>query len=99
MVWLILYLVDVREKAGILKKNKEFMVKELGLAADSTLQMAIDEEVKLGVTRLNGENQKKELPKEKKGSWEWKYVSTARTYDKVIWIFDFAHALFDNITN
>ena len=62
-----------------MRKNTQFLIDNHGVPADVSIQGTIDVEAQLGVTRLNGENQKKELKKDKKGSWEWKYVSNART--------------------
>ena len=64
-----------------------------------TIQGLIDAEIQIGVTRLNGEDNKKELSKDKKGSWEWKYCSVARTVVRLWWLFKFVVALFENIVD
>ena len=48
---------------------------------------------------LNGENNSKLLPKDKKGSWEYKYVSTTRTVLRNLWLLDFLEDFMDNLYN
>ena len=51
------------------------------------------------VVELNGDNNKKMLPKDKKGSWEWKYVSTGRHLVRMHWLTNFVKSLFDILTS
>ena len=61
--------VDVREKAEIMRKNKPFIIEQIGGIEDITLDATIDKEIELKVIRCNGENNKKEVDKTLKDSW------------------------------
>ena len=56
-------------------------------------------EADMKVVELNGDNNKKMLPKDKKGSWEWKYVSTGRHLVRMHWLTNFVKTLFDILTS
>ena len=51
-------------------------------------------EAEMKVVELNGDNNKKMLPKDKKESWEWKYVSTGRHLVRMHWLTNFVKTLF-----
>ena len=59
----------------------------------------MDKEIELGVVRCNGENNAKELPKNKKGSWEYTYNSTGRNLVKMWWLSKFVAALLGDMVN
>ena len=61
--------VDVREKAEIMRKNKPFIIEQIGGIEDITLDATIDKEIELKVIRCNGDNNKKEVDKTLKDSW------------------------------
>ena len=50
------------------------------------------------MVELNSENNSKKLPKDKKGSWEWTYVSTGRHLVRMHWLTNFVKTLFDILT-
>ena len=56
-------------------------------------------EADMKVVELNGDNNKKMLPKDKKESWEWKYVSTGRHLVRMHWLTNFVKTLFDILTS
>ena len=43
----MLILIDVKDKAVIMRRNKAFMIETLGKAADISLNATIDEEIAL----------------------------------------------------
>lgn len=55
-----------------------------------SLQHLIEKEVALGVQELNGENNHKKF---KKDTWEYNYISTARTTLRNLWLMDFLEEL------
>ena len=46
---------------------------------------------------LNGKTNSKVLKKDKAGSWEYTYTSTARTVLRTLWLIDFLHIFFSLI--
>ena len=46
---------------------------------------------------LNGKTNAKVLKKDKAGSWEYTYASTARTVFRTLWLIDFLHIFFSLI--
>ena len=62
-----------------------------------SLNETIDEEIKLAVIALNGDNNKKKLDKSKNGSWEWKYNSTGRNLVRMWWLSKFLTRLLENL--
>ena len=46
------------------------------------------------IIELNGENNGKMLPKNKKDSWEWTYASTGRHLVRMHWLTKFVTTLF-----
>lgn len=54
-------------------------------------------ELEQKLEQLNGDNNSKLLPKDKKGEWEYKYVSTTRTVLRNLWLLDFFEILFQNL--
>ena len=50
------------------------------------------------MVELNGENNSKKLPKDKKGSWEYTYTSTGRHLVRMHWLTNFVKTLFDILT-
>ena len=87
----------MREKAEIMRRNKAFMVEKLSKAADISLNATIDEEIALSVIRCNGDNNKKEVDKSKKDSWEMKYNSTGRNLVRMWWLTKFLTKLLENL--
>lgn len=77
---------DVKEKSGILKELTTKYGKE-------TMHELIKEEIKLGVEKLNGDNNKK-LTKEKELH---KYISGARTMLRMMWFMDYLHSMFSQM--
>jgi len=53
--------------------------------------------VKLGIHELNGDNNSKKVGKDKKNSWEYKYVSVARTGLRNLWLMDFIEIFLSHI--
>ena len=89
---------DVKDKSADMRKNKAFMIENWSKPADISLQQSVLAEVDMKVVQLNGENQSKMLPKDKKGSWEWSYVSTGRHLVRMHWLTNFVKTLFDILT-
>lgn len=87
------------EKSSIIKRNKAFLIGHAGKDANLTINAAVDEEVTLGVTGINGENNKKVLGKDKAGSWEMTYCSTSRSIVRMWWLTKFLTKLLDNLIN
>ena len=56
-------------------------------------------EIDLGVIKCAGDNNTKILPKSKKNSWEWTYVSTGRHLVRMAWLLNFYSSLFDIFVN
>ena len=59
----------------------------------------IDEEISLGVIKLNGENNSKLLNRKKKNSWEWTYNSSGRNLVRMWWLTKFLTKLLHNLVN
>ena len=86
---------DVKDKASTLKKNKAFMVNEFNKPEGVSIQDAILTEIDLKVIKCNGENNHKILPKSKKDTWEWTYVSTGRHLVRMWWFTDCLSRVFN----
>ncbi len=82
-----------------MKENKAYMIANFGKDATLSLNAMIDEEIAKGVVRLNGENNKKELDKSKKDTWEYTYNSSARNLVRMWWLSKFLTKLLDNLIN
>ena len=82
-----------------MRKNLAFLVEKLGKDENLSLNGCIDEEIALQVIRCNGENNKKEVDKSKKDSWEMKYNSSGRNLVRMWWLTKFLTKLFDNLLN
>ena len=54
------------------------MMRIFGKRSDISLNEIADWEIAKGVTKLNGQNNKKVLPRSKWGTWEWTYDNTGR---------------------
>ena len=75
------------------------MVANLNMPETLTINQCVEEEIKLNVVRLNGDNNKKELDKSFVGKWQYKYNSTARNLVRMWWLTKFLTALLDNLIN
>ena len=53
----------------------------------------------MGVIRCAGDNNAKELPKSKKGSWEWTYTSVGRHLVRMWWLTGFMSHLFNTLVH
>ena len=89
---------DVKDKAADMRKNKAFMIETMGKAEEISLQQVVMAEVDMKIIELNGENNGKMLPKNKKDSWEWTYASTGRHLVRMHWLTKFVATLFDILT-
>ena len=64
------------------------------------INTVIEYEVQNNLSRLNGDNQKKEgLPKSLKGTKEWEYISTSRTMVRLWWMMKYVTDLFTNVVD
>ena len=61
----------------------------------------IQYEIDLGenLIKCNGEDNKKVLKKDKKGTWMWKYTSTTRTVLRNLWLCDYIECLMQMFYN
>ena len=91
---------EVSDKSAKIRDNKNFMKAVLGKSDNElSLNAMIDEEIKLGVSNLNGKNNKKKLDKSKKGSWEWDYTASAICVKHMFMLTKFVAQLLDNLIN
>jgi Glycolipid transfer protein (GLTP) len=89
---------DISSKAEIIKENKAFLREMFPGEQHDFLQETILKEMELDVLSLNGENNHKLLPKDMKGTWQYKYTSTTRTILRTVWLMDFLALFFAKLT-
>eukprot|EP00347_Sterkiella_histriomuscorum_P023651 403333863 len=92
---------DITSKAEFIAQNKEQFLRENPGKETCTLQDLIEDDIRKGVEKLNGENNDKLLKKDKlpKDDYRHKFTSTARTVLRNMWLLDFLHHFMNQIYN
>ena len=83
---------DITSKAAAINDNKQHFAKNMNEEI-TVLQRFIEKEKELDLQKYNG----KTKPKDKKGSWEYNYVSTSRTVLRNLWFMDYMSQLFQRL--
>lgn len=91
-----LFILDVKEKAGIISKNKDFFVTELKRDEKESLWDMVKFEIEEGTVSCNGDNNKKESNME---GYKATYISTGRSLVRMWWFSKFMCKFLDLLHN
>lgn len=90
-------ILDITQKSGLIRKNQEFHIKEQNWTAETSLQEMILWEGQKDYATLNGKNNSKKLGKAAKDTWQYTYISTARSVVRMARLTDFCQFFFNQL--